>query len=213
MAYTFLDLKTKLTTQVGDPNLDSTVIADAINYTQQEIFAKYDLTLNSDSQTNTITSGTSSLASALPSDFQRISSIRVTLPVVNATDITERYMSPKEFRTAYPAIYLIGRPADWTFWTAIEFSTLADQTYTVKIDYIKSVPLLSATSDVPVIPQAFEEMLMLGAKIRIYEQKEDFDYASQFQNRFADLVEAFTTRYSTRQVDNMVIIPGARGRV
>ena len=90
MAYTFLDLKTKLTTQVGDPNLDSTVIADAINYTQQEIFAKYDLTLNSDSQTNTVTSGTSSLASALPSDFQRISSIRVTLPVVNATDITER---------------------------------------------------------------------------------------------------------------------------
>lgn len=213
MAYTFLDLKTKLTTQVGDPNLDSTVIADAINYTQQEIFAKYDLTLNSDSQTNTITSGTSSLASALPSDFQRISSIRVTLPVVNATDITKRYMSPKEFRTAYPAIYLIGQPADWTFWTAIEFSTLADQTYTVKIDYIKSIPLLSATSDVPLVPQAFEEMLMLGAKIRIYEQKEDFDYASQFQNRFADLVEAFTTRYSTRQVDNMVIIPGARGRV
>jgi len=72
---------------------------------------------------------------------------------------------------------------------------------------------LSASSDIPLVPQAFEEMLMLGAKIRIYEQKEDFDYASQFQNRFADLVEAFTTRYSTRQVDNMVIIPGARGRV
>lgn len=212
MAYTFLDLKTKLTTQVGDPNLDSTVIADAINYTQQEIFAKYDLTLNSDSQTNTITSGTSSLASALPSDFQRIYSLRVTLPVNVATDITERYMSPKDFRTAFPAIYLIGPPANWTFWTAVEFSTLVEQTYTVKIDYIKSVPILSATSDVPLIPQAFEEMLMLGAKIRIYEQKEDFDYASQFQNRFADLVEAFTIRYSTRQVDNMVIIPGARGR-
>jgi hypothetical protein len=72
---------------------------------------------------------------------------------------------------------------------------------------------MSDDADVPVIPQSFEELLMLGAKMRVYEQKEDFDYASQFTNRYADLLEAFAVRYSTRQVDNQIVIPGARRRV
>lgn len=83
----------------------------------------------------------------------------------------------------------------------------------MKLDYIKSVPILSSSTDVPVIPESFSELLMVGAKMRIYEQKEDFDYAGQFTNRYADLLEAFITRYGMRQVDNQVVVPGARTRV
>lgn len=214
MSYIFLDLKTKLAAQIGDPNLDTSIMGDALNYTEQSIFETFDLTLNADQQSNSVTSGTNVLASALPNDFQRVSSLYVTAPAGLQADLTENYITPKRFRQMYPAptLYGEGPLSYWTYWTSIEFSNDANQTYTLSIDYIKTVPLMEDDADVPTIPQSFEELLMLGAKIRIYEQKEDFDYANQFQNRYADLLEAFTTRYSTRQVDNQVVIPGARYR-
>lgn len=212
MSYIVTDLQSKLRTQIGDPNLDSTVMLDALNYTEQNIFNTFDLTLNSGTQSNSVTSGTSTLASSLPTDYQRLRRMRITSPTTSAADITDYFMNVDDFRTTFPSVTNTGAPREWTYWTSVEFSTVADQTYTISIDYIKSVPLLSAGTDVPTIPQSFEELLILGAKMRIYEQKEDFDYANQFTNRYADLLEAFTTRYSTRQVDLIQVIPGARFR-
>jgi hypothetical protein len=213
MSYIFGDLKTKLQTQVGDANLSTSVAGDALNYTQQAIFNTFDLTLNSASSTNTVSAGTNVFASALPTDFQRFINLRVTSPAGLAKNIKGYYMTPNDFRETYPVVSNTGSLSNWTYWTNVEFSTLADQEYTLTFDYIKSVVNMSDSTDVPTIPEAFEELLILGAKIRIYEQKEDFDYASQYANRYADLLEAFTTRYSTRQVDVQANIPGARVRV
>lgn len=210
MAYIFSDLKTKLQTQIGDPNLDSSVMGDALNYTEQGLFNTFDLTLNSAQAANSVLVGTNSLATALPSDFQRVLSLYVTSP--QATDLTDYFIRVKDFRKNYPnAGTNTGYLDYWTLFITIEFVNKASVTTALKLDYVKSVPLMSASTDVPTIPASFEELLVLGSKIRIYEQKEDFDYAQQFSNRYADMVEAFTTRYSTRQVDNVVIIPGARG--
>lgn len=214
MSYVFSDLKTKLQTEVGDPNLDDTVAGDALNHTQQEIFGKFDLTLNSATQTNSVTAGTNTLASAMPTNFQRVSSLYISSPTALAANLTDYFVKVKDFRTLYPnAGTYTGSLQEWTFWTSIEFAVNASTTLTVKLDYIKTIDFMSAVSDVPTIPQSFQELLMLGAKIRIYEQKEDFDYANQFTNRYADLEEAFVTRYSSRQVDNQVVVPGARNRV
>lgn len=213
MSYIFGDLKTKLQTQVGDASLNTTVAGDALNYTQQAIFNTFDLTLNSASSTNTVTAGTNTFASVLPTDFQRFINLRILSPSGLAVNLKNYYLTPNDFRDLYPVVDTSGQLSNWTFWTNVEFSTLADQDYTLTFDYIKSVSQMSSASDVPVIPEAFEELLILGAKIRIYEQKEDFDYASQYANRYADLLEAFTTRYSTRQVDVQANIPGSRVRV
>lgn len=214
MAYTFADLKTKLQVQVGDPNLTDSVAGDAIAYTEQEIFNKFDLTLNSAKQTNTITSGTNTLTSALPTDFQRVSNLYITSPVNYASSLKKYFVTPDKFRNDFPAagttLYGSGPPTTWTYFTSIEFSYLADQTYTLKLDYTKYVPILSLASDIPTIPQSFEEMLILGAKIRVYEQKEDFDYSSQFYNRYSDLEEAFISRYGVRQVDLQVQVGSGR---
>lgn len=212
MSYIFGDLKTKLQTQVGDANLSDSVAGDALNYTEQNIFNTFDLTLNSAQQSNSVTAATNTLASALPSNFQRISNIRVTSPVGNAADLKSYYLTPDKFRAAFPIVNTTSSLTWWTYWTSVEFSALAAATYTVVVDYIKSVSLMSTSTDVPTIPESFEELIMLGAKMRIYEQKEDFDYASQFQNRYADLLEAFVARYSTRQVDYQANIPGSRFR-
>lgn len=187
---------------------------DALNYTQQSIFDTFDLTLNSATQSNSVTSGTNTLASAIPSDFQRISSLYVSSPAALANDLTDYFVKVKDFRSQFPNAGTYTGPLQWwTFWTSVEFAVKANTTVTVSLDYIKSITIMSSSTDVPTIPQAFEELLLLGAKIRVYEQKEDFDYASQFANRYADMLEAFTTRYSTRQVDNQIVVPGSRSRV
>lgn len=213
MAYTFGDLKSKLQTQIGDPNLADSVAGDALNHTEQSIFNTFDITLNSASTTRTVSAGTNTFSSSLPTDLQRIVGLRITSPAGLAADLKDYFMPVDKFRAAYPSVTSSGAPSYWTYWTSVEFSTLADQAYTITVDYIKSVTLMSGASDVPTIPQSFEELLLVGAKIRIYEQKEDFDYANQFTNRFADLLEAFTTRYSTRQVDIQGNVPGSRVRV
>lgn len=214
MSYIFSDLKTKLQTQVGDANLDDTVAGDALNYAQQEIFGKFDLTLNSATQTNAVAAGANTLTSALPTDFQRISSLYISSPVALATDLTDYFVKVKEFRNTYPAAGSYTGPLqEWTFWTSVEFAVNSSADVVVKLDYCKTIPIMSAGSDIPTIPESFEELLIIGAKIRVFEQKEDFDYANQFTNRHADLIEAFTTRYSTRQVDNQIVVPGARRRI
>lgn len=210
MAYTFGELKTKLLTQIGDASIDSSITADALNYTEQSIFNTFEVTLNSDYQANTLATGANTLTTALPTDLQKITALYITSPSARASDLSECFVSPKEFRKQYPLVTQSGTPDYWTFWTGVEFSTLADQDYGIRLDYIKSVTLMSADADVPTMPQTFEELLMLGAKIRIYEQKEDFDYAGQFQTRYGDLLEQFISRYSTRQVDGQFVIPGAR---
>ena len=66
MAYTFSALKTKLQTQIGDPNLSDSVAGDALNYTEQNIFNTFELTLNSANTTDTVAanaSGTGHFAS------------------------------------------------------------------------------------------------------------------------------------------------------
>lgn len=210
---TFASLKTKLQTQIGDPNLSDSVAGDALNYTEQSIFNTFDITLNSASQTNSVTVNTNTLTSALPADFQRIVNLYVTSPAGSAGSLKPYFLTPDEFRAQYPNAGDVAGPLMWwTFWSSVEFASKAAVTYTVKLDYTKSVPMMSASGDTPTVPAAFEELLMLGAKIRIYEQKEDFDYAQQFQNRYADLLESFVMRYSTRQIDIQANIPGSRGR-
>lgn len=214
MSYVFSDLKVKLQTQVGDPNLDDSVAGDALNYAQQNIFGTFDLTLNSDTQTNSVVANTNVLATALPADFQRISSLYISSPAALSNNLTDYFVPVKDFRTLFPnAGMYVGPLQEWTLWTTLEFAVRASADVTIRLDYVKTVPILSAPTDVPIVPESFEELLMLGAKIRVYEQKEDFDYANQFTNRYADLAEAFITRYSTRQVDNQVIIPGSRTRL
>lgn len=210
MAYTFADLKTKLRTQIGDGSLDTTVMGDAINYTIQSVLNSIEITLNSTYQDNAVATGANTLTTALPSDLQKITALYITAPVGREADLTECFVSPKEFRNQFPSVTIANPLKYWTFWTGVEFSTLADVDYTIRLEYTKSVPFLSADADVPAIPQAFEELLMLGAKMRVYEQKEDFDYAGQFQTKYADLLESFLSRYSTRQVDGQFVIPGPR---
>jgi hypothetical protein len=215
-SYIFGDLKTKLATQISDPNIDTTVTGDALIDAEQEIFNKYDLTLNTGTQSNTVTVGTNTVASSMPTDFQRINNINITAPIGLARSLKDYYLNNDDFDARFTAFeQTVSGPLDyWTYYGGgqLKWGHLADQTYTISIRYTKNVAILSGDSDVPTIPQSFRELLMLGAKIRIYENKEDFDFAGQFQNRYADLLQDFISRYALRQVDIQANVRGSRFR-
>jgi hypothetical protein len=217
VSYIFGDLKTLLATQISDPNVDTTITGNALIDAELEIFNKYDLTLNSATQSNSVTSGTNTNASALPTNLQRVRNINITAPIAFAKSLKDFYLKPDDFDTRFTAFeQTVSGPLDW--WTyydgsTLKFGHLADQTYTILLRYTKSVTIMSADADIPTIPQAFRELLMLGAKIRVYENKEDFDFAQQFQNRYADLLQDFVTRYANRQVDGQANVGQSnRGR-
>lgn len=218
MAYTYGDLKTLLATQISDANVDTTITGNALIDAEQEIFNKYDLTLNSSTQSNTVAAGANTLTTVLPTNFQRIRNMNITAPTGFAQSLKKNYISPDEFDVVANAFVqsqtapLGGTP--WTFYDdlTIKFGSLADVAYTILIRYTKYVPIMSADADIPTVPQSFRELLMMGAKIRVYENKEDFDYAQQFQNRYADLLQDFVTRYSSRQVDTTTTVRGSRFR-
>lgn len=216
MAYTYGDLKTLLATQISDSNVDTTITGNALIDAEQEIFNKFDLTLNSSTQSNTVTVGTNTNASALPTNLQRIRNISITAPVGLARSLKDYYLVPDVFDEQFnsDAQLTSGQLQYWTYYdgSTLKWGHLADQTYTIVIRYTKYVPFLSADADIPTIPQSFRELLMLGAKIRVYENKEDFDFAQQFQNRYADLLQDFLTRYSNRQVDTTSKVTGSRFR-
>lgn len=209
MAYDLSTLVDKLKIRIGDSDMDSNLLIDALNYAQQQVFEGYDLTLNSATQTNSLAVNARTLTTALPDDFERVKALYITSPVALAKDLTTGYVDPKTFRLNFtnPALLAPNPPTWWTYWTTIEFAYLSNLTYTVLLDYVKTIPIMDSDSDVPVIPQSNEELLMLGAMIRAYEDKEDFDYASQFKDRYNMLLETFTTRFSTRQVDYQVAMP------
>lgn len=210
MAYNFADLKSELKTEIGDPNASDTILGNALNNAEQDIFNTFELTLNSAQTTNTLAASANTLTSALPSDLQTIRRLYITSPSGSVADLTPYFLTVDDFRYKFPVVNTSSIPTYWTFWDEVEFSVLADQAYTIGLDYTKSVSLMSDTTDVPTVPQSFKEMLMLGAKIRIYEAKEDFDFAAQFKNRFATLQENFITRYGGRQVDRQIVVSNPR---
>jgi hypothetical protein len=218
MSYTYGDLKTLLATQISDANVDTTITGNALIDTEQEIFNKYDLTLNSATQSNSVTQGTNTVASALPTNLQRIKNINITAPVGLARSLKDNYISPDDFDEQCTAFAQSNSSqlgsSPWTYYDdqTLKWGALADLTYTISIRYTKYVPILSGSTDVPTMPESFRELLLLGSKIRIYENKEDFDFAQQFQNRYADLLQDFVSRYAVRQVDRMTVAKSSRFR-
>lgn len=54
-----------------------------------------------------------------------------------------------------------------------------DTTSTIAVRYVKKPPELSATSDVPVLPTRFHSLIVDGAAVRAYKDKDNFE-AGQF---------------------------------
>ena len=63
----------------------------------------------------------------------------------------------------------------------IMLSAPTDKDYTMTMFYIKKPKTLVDNTDVPELPEEFEELLVLGAYKRILDRNEDFDLGASVE--------------------------------
>jgi hypothetical protein len=136
----------------------------------------------------------------------------------SVVDISDNYLEFRDFNKRYPAAETnsVGKPSVWTsYGNKLYFTQPTDQSYTLSLFYLKTPDTLEDDADVPEIPEAFQEVLVLGAYFRILERNEDFDQAAFVKGGdYADEVAKMLNRLAKRQTGkpHQMGQPGIVGR-
>lgn len=89
-----------------------------------------------------------------------------------------------------------------------------DQFYTVKLYYLAKPVVLSNSTDVPLIPAEYSEILILGALVRAERRRGNYDFAQIYDNHKNELITNMAMRYGPRQLDGANRIqPAVRVRI
>lgn len=202
MAYDLSHIRNRvINDKLDDPTYDSGVVDNFINDTQREIFNSAELPF-----TEKVFSGQVPVDEYIfqfPLDYQVAQALVITDPQDQKRDIMKYYMGFREFNRAYPVPSQndSGVPLAWTsHGNKMYFSRPTDQQYQLDLSYNKSPIKLEADADVPEVPEAFEEALVLGAYWRVLERNEDFDLAAFIRNGdYQDQLDLMAQRLGKRQ--------------
>ena len=86
-----------------------------------------------------------------------------------------------------------------------------DDYYEVTLYYLAKPLPISESTDIPVIPYEFGEILVMGALARAERLRDNFDYAAIYENKYDELVTNMKLRYCPRQLtgENRAKLPVA----
>lgn len=149
-----------------------------------------------------------------PKDFQ--SMIRLVVEKDNLK-WPLKYVAPREYFAAYKGMkvyqytvigntvhyYLPKEPCD-----QIDENN-PDSYYTLKLYYLAKPQKLTESTDVPLIPSEYGEILIYGALARAERRRGNYDFAQIYDNQKAELITNMAMRYGPRQFDggNTVQVP------
>lgn len=201
MAYTLADVRNRvLDDKLDDTSYDPEIVDRFINDTQRAIFNTYELPFMEKIFSGTLPSGESIFE--FPTDFQMAQMLLLVDSNSASVDLTHQYLPFDEFFRSYPVPEDTdaGRPSVWTsHGNKIYLNRPTDDTYTLKLLYIKTPDELDDDADIPEVPSNFEEVLVLGAYYRVLERNEDFDQAAFIKNGdYTDELEKMVDRLSKR---------------
>ncbi len=211
MSYNLETIRNKVKSRIQDQEFDNNLINDFINDEQRELFAYYDLPFNRTTTTHLVNQGEHTVN--LPSNHQKTKSLRVIAPEDYDTDLSEFYLPYNRFAEDFrpPQYYTDNQLRWWTIYdTQIIFSNNSDASYTLQHDYLKAPDALVNNEDVPELPEAYGEILVLGAMIRCHELNEDNDIAAYQLAKKNQLVSAMLKRVSPQQSAKTGILRNSR---
>jgi hypothetical protein len=211
MAYTLETIRNKVKSRIQDQDFDNTLINDFINDEQRELFAYYDLPFNRTTQSVLINQGEHSFA--LPAGHQKTKALNVIAPENYDRELSQWYLPYNRFKEQFrPQDFVSETQLKW--WTiyddSIIFSNNADAQYTLEHDYLVAPTELVNNEDVPRLPEAYGEILVLGAMIRCHELNEDNDIATYQLAKKNQLVSAMLKRVSPQQSAKTGILRNSR---
>jgi hypothetical protein len=109
----------------------------------------------------------------------------------------ENYLPHREFfeRFPIPANNDSALPSFWTeFGGVIHFSCPSNKTYTFTQRYYRFPAELTASGDVPAVPEAFREALELYVLYRSEKYRGNHDIAATYKQEFEEVMEQMTLR-------------------
>lgn len=199
MTYNRADIKTRVQDKLDDTKFDSTKLNQFINDAQREILNARRFTFMEREANITTTSGSTALT-GVPTTMQIPLSMKVYTPVGNATFLD--YVEYEDIDQRMPNISIAGNtpPSAWTIFNLTPILVYqADGTYTLKLKYIKTPDELTTDASVPEIPEAFGELLVLGAYKRALLFNDENAKAQLVQQDIDKLTEDLDAR-SRRQM-------------
>jgi len=201
MGYTLADIRNRVQVdKLDDEEYSSSIIDNFINDTQRDIFNECELPFMEKIFSGTIPVG--STIFAFPTDLAQPQSMVVVSPTGVARDIESGEMEFRDFNRAYP-VPTINTPSEIRNWTLyggkMLLSAPTDVEYILSTFYIKKPVLLSSDTDVPELPEEFEELLVLGAYKRVLERDGDFDLAASINVEYNNLLTLLISRYGFRK--------------
>lgn len=218
MAYNLTSLRNRvLDDKLDDTDFSPSIVDRFINDTQRSIFNTYELPFM-----EKVFEGTMSVGGTIynfPTDYQLQQSFVIVSPEGSVSDISDLYMDFREFNRAYPtpADYDAGTPTAWTVHgNKLYLNRPTDQEYTLSLFYLKKPDELEDGADVPELPSEWEELLVLGAYIRVLQRNEDFDLAAYYETGpYAVELDKLVGRLGKRQTGIPTVMgqPRRRGGV
>lgn len=202
MAYTLAGIRNRvIDDKLDDVNFDPNIVDRFINDAQRSIFNTYELPFVEKVFNGVLPSG--GFLFDFPADYQVEQSLVVTSPTDEKIDITKNYMTFRDFNAQFPLpeVNEPGKPEAWTIHgEKLYLSRPTDQDYTLTMFYLKKPITLVNDTDVPEIPEEFEEALVLGAYYRCLGRNEDFDQADYIKNGdYTDEITRMLNRFSRKQ--------------
>jgi len=186
--------------KLDDEEFDSSVIDNFINDTQRDIFLSAELPFMEKIFSGTINPGATIFK--FPTDLSMIQSQVIVSPTGVAKDIEKGYIDFKDFNMSFP-IPSNNAPSEICNWTLyggkMLLSAPTDVEYTMSTFYIKTPTLLTQDSDIPEVPEEFNELLVLGAYKRVLERNEDFDLSAVVGGEYERLFGMMVSRYGFRK--------------
>ena len=189
--------------KLDDDEFDTGIIGRYLNDTQRDIFNNFELSFQEKIFAGTLPS--TSTMFQMPDDLALLQRA-ILSNGTNVQDITDKYMPWREFLKHHPdpTSNTAGDVSNWTSYAGnIILNCPQEDEQTLTMYYIKKPKLLVLPTDVPEVPQEFEELLVLGAYIRCLKFNEDNDQASFHEGEYNKMLDLLVSRYGGR------VSPGA----
>lgn len=217
MAFNLLDLTTAVKDDLKDPSFSGTRISRYLNYGQLAIFNTHTFKFCERAVVGSLTVG--EYIYEQQADHQSTIGGILVDPITTTRRVVldeKNYLPHREFFSQYPdpSLETSGLPSAWTeFGQQLYFDKPADKAYTFRQRYFRVPTSMSATTDVPDVPEAFRELLELYADYRGEKYRGNHDVAATYKQDFEDGLESMGLRFAGATRLGPVKMRNARIRV
>lgn len=200
MSYILSDLISSVQDDLKDTSFGSTRITRYLNYGQNLIFNTHMFKFCEKNYTGTVASAATTKTQQ--TDHQATIGGALIDPsdgnIIFKLD-SDSYLPHREFFDQNPnaAAQTSGMPNCWTEYGGVMyFDRPTDKIYTFNQRYYRAPTAMSATTDVPDVPEAFRELLEFYASFRAEKYRGNHDIAATYLQQFEDGLEAMNLRFA-----------------